>query len=65
MESDANYYYKMRTISKTCYTANITYLAIHAFYLVLFIVAKLNVMIWVDVGVIALYASFFLILKKK
>lgn len=54
-----------KTISKTCYSANIIYLIIHVIYLVLFIISKLNALIYVDIGVIILYLLFFLVLKKK
>ena len=36
--SDKKQHYK--TIAKTCYTANILYLALHLFYLILFIVGE-------------------------
>ncbi|MCR5091986.1 MAG: GGDEF domain-containing protein [Bacilli bacterium] len=65
MENDANYRYKMKTVRKTCYFANFAYLAFHIFYLVLFIIARVDVMIWVDVGAIALYLLYFFILKKR
>ena len=60
---DKEQYY--RTIKKTCYTANILYLILHVFYLVLFIVSKLNILIYVDAAVIVIYLLFFLLLKKK
>ena len=54
-----------KTIAKTCYYANILYLAIHVFYLILFIIARLDILIYVDAAVIAIYLAFFLLLKKK
>ena len=54
-----------RTIGKTCYTANIIYLIVHVIYLVLFIIAKMNVMIYVDAAIILIYLLFFLVLKKE
>ena len=54
-----------KTVAKTCYTANITYLIIHIIYLILFIIAKLTALIIVDAVVIALYLFFFFLLKKK
>lgn len=63
VDIDKNHFYK--TISKTCYTANIAYLFLHVFYLVLFIIAKLDILIYVDAAVILLYLLFFIILKKK
>ena len=60
---DKKQHYK--TIEKTCYTANIIYLFIHVFYLILFIIAKLDVLIYVDAAVILIYLLFFILLKKK
>ena len=54
-----------RTIEKTCYTANILYLILHVFYLVLFLVAKFYILAYITAGVIAIYLLFFLLLKKK
>ena len=56
-------YYK--TINKTCYTANIAYLILHVIYLILFLVAKLYILVFVDAAVIAIYGLFFILLKKK
>lgn len=53
------------TIKKTCYAANIIYLFVHIVYLILFIVAKLYILVYVDAAVIALYLLFFLVLKKE
>ena len=63
VSNDKTQHYK--TISKTCYSANIIYLIIHVIYLVLFAISKLNILIFVDAGVILLYLLFFLVLKKK
>ena len=57
--------FQRKTISKTAYAANIIYLIVHIFYLILFIVAKLNIMIYITLGVIAIYLLFFLVIKKK
>ncbi|MBP5091661.1 MAG: GGDEF domain-containing protein [Bacilli bacterium] len=65
METDVKQYHKMKTVSKTCYAANIIYLLIHVFYLILFVIAKVDIMIWVDVGVIMIYLLFFIVLKKE
>ncbi len=54
-----------QTIDKTCYTANIVYLFIHVFYVVLFAIARLNIMAIIASGVVAIYLLFFLVLKKK
>ena len=54
-----------QTIDKTCYTANIVYLFIHVFYVVLFAIARLNIMAIIASGVVAIYLLFFLVLNKK
>ena len=54
-----------RTIEGTCYTANILYLFMHIFYLVLFIVCNYTALIIVDAVYIAMYLGFFLLIKKK
>ena len=56
---------KMQMVSKTCYIANIIYLFIHIFYLILFIIAKLNILIIVDSVVILIYLLFFIFIKKE
>jgi len=61
--SDRKNYYD--TIAKTCYTANIAYLIIHIFYLVLFIIAKFSILIYIDIAAIAIYLAFFILLKFK
>ena len=54
------------TIAKTCLTATVVYLVLHAFYLVLFIIANMVVPIILDVVAIAFYIfSFYLIHKRK
>jgi len=60
---DKTQHYK--TIRKTCYTANIVYLFLHILYLILFIVAKCYILAYVDAAVIAIYLTFFLVLKKQ
>ena len=54
-----------RTIDKTCYIANIAYLILRVFYLILFIVSKLYIMVWIDAATILVYLLCFLLLKKK
>ena len=54
-----------RTIKETCLTANVLYLLLHIFYLILFIVAKFDILIYLDAAYIALYLLFFLIIFKK
>ena len=57
--------HRYNTIDRTCYTANILYLLIHIFYLVLFIISKINILIIIDSVVIGIYLLFFLLLKAK
>lgn len=54
-----------QTITITCYTANIAYLILRAFYLVLFLVSGLYAAAWVDAATILVYFLFFLLLKKR
>ena len=54
-----------KTIEKTCYTANIIYLFLHIFYLVLFLIGKAFILAYIDAGIIVIYLLFFLLLKKK
>ena len=61
--SDKTQHYK--TIHKTCLTANIVYMIVHAFYLVLFIIARLDILVYVDAVVIALYGLCFWLLQKR
>ena len=63
IEVDKKQHYK--TIDKTCYTANIVYLILHVFYLVLFIITKLYIMVGVTAGVVFIYCLYFLLIKKK
>ena len=61
--SDKTRHYK--TIDKTCYTANVLYLILHVFYLILFLISKLYVLVFVTAAVIAIYIFFFFLIKKK
>ena len=54
-----------RTIDKTCYIANIAYLILRAFYLVLFIIAKLYILVGITAGTILIYLFCFFLMKKK
>ena len=63
IRADQTHHYK--TIDKTCYGANIIYLFLHAFYLILFVINKLYILVGVTAGVIAIYLLFFILLKKK
>ena len=60
---DINNHYK--TIRKTCYTANIAYLILRAFYLILFLVSKLWILAGVVGATIIIYLLCFLLMKKK
>ena len=63
LATDRKQHYK--TINKTCYTANIAYLFLRVFYLVLFIIAGYHVLMWIDIASIAIYLFCFFLLKKK
>lgn len=54
-----------RTIEKTCYGANIIYLILHIFYLVLFIVNHYDILAYVTGGIIAIYILFFFLIKAR
>ena len=54
-----------RTIRHTCYIANIAYLILRVFYLILFIIAKLYILVWVDAATIVIYLLCFLLMHKK
>lgn len=54
-----------KTVASTCYGANILYLFLHVFYLVLFIVSKAYALIYIDAAIIAIYALLFLLIKKR
>ena len=56
---------RYQTISDTCYIANIAYLILRVFYLVLFIIAKLYILVWIDVGTLVIYLLCFLLIRKK
>ena len=65
MEFKTDLTYKMQLVKKTCYIANLTYLLAHIFYLILFIVARINDLIYLNIAAIVLYLAFFLIIKKE
>ena len=56
---------KYKTIDKTCTIANITYLVLHIFYLILFLIAKAYIMVYIDAVVILIYLLFFILIKHK
>lgn len=61
--TDKAYHYQV--IRKTCYSANIIYLFVRLFYLILFLITKLYIMAYITAGTMVLYLLFFLVLKKK
>ena len=56
---------RYKTIHKTCYTANIIYLFLHVYYMVLFLIANLHVMAIVCGIIAGIYLLFFLLIKFK
>ena len=54
-----------RTVSNTCLAANLAYLIIRIFYLVLFIIAKLYVLVYIAAGTILIYLFCFYLLRKE
>ena len=54
-----------KTIAMTCYTANIAYLILRVFYLVLFIVSGLWTLVWYDLATIFVYIFCLFLIKKK
>ena len=54
-----------KTIDLTCMIANIAYLILRVFYLILFIVSGLYVMVWYDAATILFYIFCFFLIKKK
>ncbi len=61
--TDKTHYYNV--IRKTCYSANILYLILRAFYLVLFLIAQAYILAIITAVTIAIYGLFFIILQKK
>ena len=54
-----------RTVDKTCFMANVIYLSLRAFYLVLFLIAKLYIIAGITAGTVVIYALCFLLVKHK
>lgn len=54
-----------KTISRTCYIANIAYLLVRIFYLIVFIVYRYDVLIYYDAATILLYILCFFLIKKR
>ena len=65
MSASIDYINHYKTISNTCYTANIAYIFLRIFYLILFIICKLYILVWVTAGTILLYLLCFLLIKKR
>ena len=54
-----------KTIRRTCYIANIVYLMLRIFYLILFIVAEVYPLVWLTIGTIVFYLLCLILIKKK
>ena len=54
-----------KTISLTCYIADIAYIFLRIFYLILFLICKLWILVWVDAATIVFYLGCLLLIKKK
>lgn len=65
MSAANNETFHYKTIRKTCYTANIAYLILRIFYLVLFIVTEVYPLMWYTIATIVFYLLCFLLVKKK
>ena len=52
-------------VKKTCITTNIAYLTTHIMYLIFFLITKSYILVYVNIGSIAIYSSFFLVIKLK
>lgn len=61
--NNETFYYS--TIRKTCFTANIAYLILRIFYLVLFLIAGIYSLVWYTAATIVFYLLCFLLMKKK
>lgn len=62
MTKDKSHY---KTVEKTCLIANIAYIILRVFYLVLFVVSKLYVLMWIDIASIVFYFGCFYLVKKQ
>ena len=52
-------------IVKTCYVTDVLYLMLHIIYLVLFLIAKVYVMVYINIGSIVIYMLFYFLIKNK
>ena len=65
MSNPANKAYYYSTINKTCFWANLIYLAIRVIYLILFLVSQLWIVAIIDGVTILIYGACFLLIKNK
>ena len=65
MSNSANKAYYYSTINKTCFWANLIYLAIRVIYLILFLVSQLWIVAIIDGITILIYGACFLLIKNK
>ena len=63
LATDKKQHYK--TIKKTCYTANTAYIILHVFYLILFIIARCDVLVYVTAGAIIIDLLSYILMHKK
>ena len=54
-----------KTITLTCYIADIAYIFLRIFYLILFLICKLWILVWVDAATIVFYLGCLLLIKKR
>ena len=54
-----------KTIKQTCYIANTAYLILRVVYLILFLIAGLYPLVWIDAASILIYTFFYFLIKKR
>ena len=54
-----------KTIKQTCYIANTAYLILRVIYLILFLIAGLYPLVWIDAASILIYTFFYFLIKKR
>ena len=54
-----------KTIRRTCFTANLAYIVLRIFYLILFAIAKIYSLVWYSAATIIFYILCFFLIKKK
>ena len=62
LDNTENHY---KTIKQTCYIANTAYLILRVIYLILFLIAGLYPLVWIDAASILIYAFFYFLIKKR